>query len=141
MEIYDRTVGTREAERISGPDVDWRPLSTSELQSFESLMFLREGERKHHFEQKLDVHLANPRSSMCDILRFTGATVAVRVLSIDEGNVLNVHLARVTHRAHDRLVEPYFVMALVLKAVRRPEPRVIVIDGAEVSEQACAVLP
>ena len=134
VEIYDRMAGVRETERISGPDVDWRPLSTSELQSFESRMFLRDGERKHHFEQKLDVHLSNPQSSMCDVLRFTGATVAVRVLSVDEGKVLNVHLARVTHRAHDRLVEPYFVMALVLKAVRIGA-QVIVIDGEEVSNR------
>ena len=134
VEIYDRMAGVRETERISGPDVNWRPLSTSELQSFESPMFLREGERKHHFEQKLDVHLSNPQSSMCDVLRFTGATVAVRVLSVDEGKVLNVHLARVTHRAHDRLVEPYFVMALVLKAVRTGA-KVIVIDGDEVSNR------
>ena len=134
VEIYDRMAGTREAERISGPDVDWRPLSTSELQSFESCRFLREGERKHYFEQKLDVHLANPQSSMCDVLRFTGATVAIRVLSVDEGKVLNVHLARVTHRAHDRLVEPYFVMALVLKAAQTGA-QVIVIDGDEVSDR------
>ena len=134
VEIYDRTVGNREAERISGPDVDWRPLSTSELQSFESPMFLREGERKHHFEQKLDVHLSNPQSFMCDVLRFTGATVAIRALSVDEGEVLNVHLARVTHRAHDRLVEPYFVMALVLKAAQTGA-HVIVIDGDEVSDR------
>ncbi|MDD9983657.1 MAG: GNAT family N-acetyltransferase [Gammaproteobacteria bacterium] len=134
VEIYDRMAGVRETERISGPDVNWRPLSTSELQSFESPMFLREGERKHHFEQKLDVHLSNPQSSMCDVLRFTGATVAVRVLSVDEGKVLNVHLARVTHRAHDRLIEPYFVMALVLKAVRTGA-KVIVIDGDEVSNR------
>ena len=134
VEIYDRMVGTRKAERISGPDVDWRPLSTSELQSFESRMFLREGERKHLFEQKLDVHLSNPQSSMCDVLRFTGATVAVRVLSVDEGKVLKVHLARVTHRAHDRLVEPYFVMALVLKAAQTGA-QVIVIDGDEMSNR------
>ena len=134
VEIYDRMAGTREAERISGPDVDWRPLSTSELQSFESRTFLREGERKHHFKQKLDVHLSSPRSSMCDVLRFTGATVAIRVLSVDEGKVLNVRLARVTHRTHDRLVEPYFVMALVLKAVQTGA-QVIVVDGDEVSNR------
>ena len=105
-----------------------------ELQSFESQMFLREGERKHHFEQKLDAHLSNPRSSMCDVLQFTGATMAVRVLSVDECRVLNVHLARVTHRAHDRLVESYFVMALVLKAAQTGA-QVIVIDGDEVSDR------
>ena len=134
VEVYDRMAGIREAERISGPDVDWRPLSAPELQSFESRMFLLEGERKHHFEQKLDVHLSNPQSSMCDVLRFIGATVAIRVFSVDEDKVLNVHLARVTHRAHDRLVEPYFVMALVLKAVQTGA-QVIVIDGDEVSSR------
>ena len=132
VEINDRMAGTRGVERISGPDVEWRPLSTSELQTFESQIFLREGERKHHFEQKLDVHLTNPQSSMCEVLRFTAATAAIRVLSVNEGKILNVHLARVTHRAHNPLVEPYFVMALLLKAVQTGT-QVIVIDGDEAS--------
>ena len=134
VEINDRTPGIQGAERISGPDVEWRRLSTSELQSFESRVFLRERERKHHFEQILDVHLSKPQSSTCEVLRFTGATVAIRVASVDEGNVLNVHLGRVTHRAHDPLVEPYFVMALVLKAARTGT-EVIVIDRDEVSDR------
>ena len=132
VEINDRMAGTRGGERVSGPDVEWRRLSTTELQLFESRIFLREGERKHRFEQKLDMHLSRPQSSMCEILRFTGATVAVRVFSIDEGKVLNVHLGRVTHQAHDRLVEPYFVLALVLKAAQTGT-EVIVINRDEVS--------
>ena len=133
VEINDRMAGTRGGERVSGPEVEWRRLSTTELQSFESRMFLREGERKHHFEQKLETHLSKPQSSMCEVLRFTGATVAIRVLSMDEGKVLNVHLGRVTHRAHDGLVEPYLVMALVLKAAQAGA-EVIVVNGDEVSD-------
>jgi len=134
VEINDRMAGTQGGERVSGPDVEWRRLSTTELQSFESRMFLRGGERKHHFEQKLETHLSKPQSSMCEVLRFTGATVAIRVLSMDEGKVLNVHLGRVTHRAHDGLVEPYFVMALVLKAAQAGA-EVIVMNRDEVSDR------
>ena len=134
VEINDRMAGTQRAERVSGPDVEWRRLSTSELHSFESRIFLLEGERKHHLEQKLDAHLSKPQSSMCDVLRFTGAPVATRVFSVGEGKVLNVHLGRITHRAHDRVVEPYFVMALVLKAAQTGT-QVIVIDGDEVSDR------
>ena len=134
VEINDRMAGTQGAERVSGPDVEWRRLSTPELQSCESQMFLLEGERKHHFEQKLDVHLSKPQSSICEVLRFTGAPVAIRVFSVDEDKVLNVHLGRITHRAHDRVVEPYFVMALVLK-VAQTGTQVIVIDGDEVSDR------
>ena len=133
VEINDRMAGTQGSERVSGPDVEWRRLSATELQSFESRMFLREGERKHHFQQKLDMHLSKPQSSICEVLRFTGATVAIRVFSIDEGKVLNVHLGRVTHQAHDRLVEAYFVMALVLKAAQNGA-EVIVMDRDEVSD-------
>ena len=134
VEVNDRTAGIQGPERISGPDVEWRRLSNSELQSFESRVFLRERERKHHLEQKLDVHLSKPQSSICEVLRFIGATVAIRVFSVDEGKVLNVHLGRVTHRAHDRLVEPYFVMALVLKAAQTGT-EVIVMDRNEVSDR------
>lgn len=134
VEINDRTAGIQGPERISGPDVEWRRLSTSELQSFESGMFLRERERKHHFEQILDVHLSKPQNSICEVLRFNGATVVIRVFSVDKGKVLNVHLGRVTHRAHDRLVEPYFVMALVLKAAQIGT-EVIVMDRDEVSDR------
>ena len=133
VEINDRIAGTRGGERVSGADVEWRRLSTTELQSFESRVFLREGERKHHFEQKLDMHLSKPQSSICEVLQFTGITVAIRVLSVDEGKVLNVHLGRVTHQAHDRLVEPYFVMALVLRATQTGT-EVIVMDRDEVSD-------
>ena len=134
VEINDRMAGTQGAERVSGPDVEWRRLSTPELQSFESQMFLLEGERKHHFDQKLDAHLSKPESSICEVLRFTGAPVAIRVFSVGDAKVLNVHLGRVTHRAHDRVVEPYFVMALVLKAAQTGT-QMIVIDGDEVSER------
>ena len=134
VEINDRMAGNQGAERISGPDVEWRRLSATELQSFESRMFLREGERKHHFEQKLDMHLSKPQSSICEVLQFTGTIVAIRVFSVDEGKVLNVHLGRVTHQAHDRLVEAYFVMALVLKAAQT-RTEVIVIDRDEVSDR------
>ena len=134
VEINERTAGIQGAERISGPDVEWRRLSTSELRSFETGMFLRERERKHQFGQKLDVHLSKPRSSICEVLRFGGATVAIRVLSVDDGKVLNVHLGRITHRAHDPLVEPYFVMALVLKAAQTGA-EVIVVDRDEVSNR------
>ena len=134
VEINDRTAGIRGAERISGPDIEWRRLSTSELQSFESRVFLRNRERKHQFEQILDSHLSKPRSSICEVLRFTGATVAIRVLSVDEGKALSVHLGRVTHQAHDRLVEPYFVMALVLKAAQTGA-EVVAIDRDEVPDR------
>ena len=134
VEINDRTAGVQGAERISGANVEWRRVSTSELQSFESGTFLRERERKHHFEQILDAHLSQPQSSISEILRFAGATVAIRVLSVDEGRVLNVHLGRVTHRAHDRLVEPYFVMALVLKAAETGA-EMIVIARDQVSDR------
>ena len=133
VEINDRMAGIQGTERISGPDVEWRRLSTTELQSFESRVFLHEGERKHHFEQKLDMHLSKPQSSVCEVLRFAGTTAAIRVFSVDEGKVLNVHLGRVTHQAHNRLVEPYFVMALVLRAAQTGT-EVIVIDRDEVSD-------
>ena len=134
VEINDRMTGIRAAERISGADVEWRRLSTPELQSFDCRMFLRNGERKYHFEQKLDMHLSQPQSSICEVLRFTGATVAIRVFSVDEGKVLKVHLGRVTHRAHDRLVAPYFVMALIYKAAQSGA-EIIVIDRDEVSDR------
>ena len=134
VEINDRTAGVQGAERISGSNVEWRRLSTSELQSFESGTFLRERERKHHFEQILDVHLSQPQSSISEILRFADATVAIRVLSVDDDKALNVHLGRVTHRAHDRLVEPYFVMALVLKAAQTGA-EMIVIAKDQVSDR------
>ena len=134
VEINDRMAGTRGGERVSGPDVEWRRLSAAELRSFESRMFLREGERKHHFGRKLDMHLSRPQGSMCEALRFTGATVAIRVLSVDDGKMLNVHLGRVTHQAHDRLVEPYFIMALVLKAAQ-VGAEVIVVDREEASDR------
>ena len=60
--------------------------------------------------------------------------MAIRVLSVAERRVLNVHLGRVTHRVHDRLVEPYFVMALVLKAVQTGA-EMIVIDRDQMSDR------
>ena len=134
VEINDRIAGIQGAERISGSNVEWRRLSTSELQSFESAMFLRERERKHHFDQILDMHLSKPQRSICEILRFGGATVAIRVVSVDDGKVLNVHLGRITHRAHDRFVEPYFVMALVQKTLQTGA-EVIVVDRDEVCDR------
>ena len=134
VEINERTAGFQGAERISGANVEWRRLSTSELQSFDIRMFLRKGERKYHFEQKLDLHLSQPQSSICEVLRFTGATVAIRVVSVGDGKVLHVHLGRVTHRVHESLVPPYFVMALLYRAAQIGV-EVIAIDRDEVSDR------
>ena len=134
VETNDRMAGGQEVERIAGPDVEWRGLSAAELQSFDSQMFLRERERKHQFEQILDAHLSQPRSSICDVLRFADENVAIRAISIDDNKVFNVHLGRVTHRAHHRLVAPYFVMALVLKAAQTGA-ELIVIDRDQVPDR------
>ena len=134
VEFNDRLVGIQGPERISGAEVEWRRISASELQSLDYGIFLRNGERKHHFEQILERHLSRPQGSVCEVLRFNGEPVAIRVFSTDEPNMLNVHLGRVTHRAHDRLISPYFVMALVYKAAQT-RTEVIVIDREEVSER------
>ena len=131
VETNDRMAGGQGIDRISGPDVEWRRLSDAELQLFDSRMFLRERERKHQFEQILDVHLSQPQSSVCEVLRFANENVAIRVVSIDDEKVLNVHLGRVTHRAHHWLVESYFVTALVLKALQTGA-ELIVIDEDQV---------
>jgi len=133
VDIHERTAGFPKAERVSGVSIEWRPLTTSELQSLDSRMFLDQGERKYQFGQKLDMHLSQPRNSICEVLRFSGAISAIRVLSIVENRVLNVHLARITHRAHEKLVPPYFVMALLHKAAETGA-EMIAIDRDEVSE-------
>ena len=118
LEINAASPGTATSEHVLGDQMQWRRLSSDDRAHVEAPAFLRKGERKYEFARELDAYLAAPADVDCQVLDFIGDIAAVRVMSrTDEARVLRIHLGRVTHRSHPPILDAYFIMSFILKAV------------------------
>ena len=120
--------------------MQWRRLSSDDRARVEAPAFLRQGERKHEFARELDAYLSAPADVDCQVLDFMGDIVAVRVISrTDDGRSLRIHLGRVTHRSHPPIIDSYFIMSFILKAIGDGFGGVVV-DAEAVTENLRPVL-
>ena len=131
LEITENLPRAAISEPVLGSQVQWRRLASNELACVEGQAFLRKGERKHEFARELEAFLSTPTDVDCQVLDFKGEIAAVRVTSRAEGGrLLRVHLGRVTHRSHHPIVDSYFILSFILKAVGEGFDGVIVDAGA-----------
>ena len=118
LEINAAVSGAATSEHVLGDQMQWRRLSSDDRVCVEAPAFLRKGERKHEFARELDAHLSTPTDVDCQVLDYMDDIVAVRVNSrTDDGRLLRIHLGRVTHRSHPPILDSYFIMSFILKAV------------------------
>ena len=131
LEVNESLLGSARSEHVLGDQVRWRRLSSDDLAHVEGQAFLKKGERKHQFARVLEAHLSEPTSVDCQVLDFMDEIVGVRVLSrTSDERMLRLHLGRVTHKSHPPVLDSYFIMSLVLKAVGEGYEAVIVEAGA-----------
>ena len=135
LEISENSPRTVTSEHVLGNRVQWRRLASDDFAHVEGQAFLRKGERKHEFARELEAHLSAPNDVDCQVLDFMGDIVAVRVISsTDNGRLLRIHLGRVTHRSHPPIVDSYFIMSFILKAVGEGFD-VVIVDAGAVTEK------
>lgn len=134
LEINAALSGATTSEHVLGDQMQWRRLSSDDRSRVEAPAFLRTGERKHEFARELDAHLSAPTDVDCQVLDYMDDIVAVRVNShTDDERLLRIHFGRVTHRSHPRILDSYFIMSFILKAVSDGFDAVIV-DAEAITE-------
>ena len=103
--------------RVSGSDLGWRRLTSTDFASFPFTSFLDHQERKGKFRENLELLLANPTDNECELLRSGDDIVAIRVLAKDSNDVLNVPLARVAHSSDRPLFGRFLIADTISKSV------------------------
>lgn len=101
---------------VSGVNLGWRRLNTSDLESLPLHSFLNQGERMRRFKEKLESFLAEPNRCECEILKSSGETIAVRVLE-NNNKVLTVHLSRLASSVNRSSFEHFLGSDTIHKAV------------------------
>lgn len=104
-------------ERIAGPDLSWKRLTSEDLTSSYN-SFFNHGERQGRFREKLESFLASPNSYECQLLRYKNKVVAIRVLSSDSDKILNAPFLRLSHSVEQKVPFGRFLIAdTVSKAI------------------------
>ena len=106
-------------DRVSGPSLEWRRLTTSDLTSFPFTSFLDQGERQGPFKKKLELFCTSPDHYKCELLRSENDIVAIRVLTSNSSRILNVPLARVARSADRSLLGRFLIADTISKAVEK----------------------
>ena len=105
--------------RVSGSDLGWRRLASTDLVSFPFTSFLNHQERKGKFRENFELLLAKPTDNECELLRSGDDIVAIRVLAKGSDNVLNVPLARVAHSADRQLFGRFLIADTISKSLEK----------------------
>ena len=105
-------------ERIAGPGLSWKRLTSGDLASFPYDSFLNHGEKQGKFREKLEYFLASPNHYECRLLRYENKVVAIRVLSSDSDKILTAPLVRLSHSVDQEVLFGRFLIAdTVSKAI------------------------
>lgn len=101
---------------VSGVNLEWRRLSTSDIESLSLATFISQGEKLKKFKKKIESFLANPIHHKCEILKSNGETIAIRV-SENNKNVLTVHLNRIASSANCSSFGRFLIINAIDKAL------------------------
>lgn len=91
--LADRSYNT--PQRISGLRIQWRPITTDDLDSFPYEVLLDPGERKGPFRARLNSWLSRPTQFRCELLLSGNDVLALRIQSGEPDRNFTVHLLRV----------------------------------------------
>ena len=117
-------------DRISGLNLEWRRMTSSDITSFPFNSFLNEGERKGKFREILYSFLAIPSQYRCEILWVDGEVRAIRILEIVAGKIFILHMGRVVSFNDQLLFEQFLIADTVYKAVNQNMEMVKIKDTA-----------
>ena len=107
------------SDRIAGLDLRWDRLKSSDLTNFPFHFFLKHGERKGKFREKLESLIVQTDRYECDLLRSGDDLIAIRVLTKGSDKMLTASLVRVIHSADPLLFRRFLIADIVSKAVEK----------------------
>ena len=116
-----------ESNRISGTQIWWRYLTSSDLSKFPTTSFVEPSDRHRPFIDKLNTFLAQPHSFECTALQMAGKIVALRVLDTREDDCMRVPFVSVA-RLRDRGLLDRFVIADTLAMAVAKRRRIVLFD-------------
>lgn len=105
-------------DRIAGSNLCWQRLASNDLVDFPFASFLKQGEKKGKFRERVGFFLADPNRYECGLLWSENEIVAIRVLS-KNSDVLITHLARVARSADQSLFGRFLIADTISQAVER----------------------
>ena len=118
--LYDTSVQRGgQLDRVSGLDVSWRRLTSSDLLQFPASSFVDPSEKHAPFLEKLNAFVAQPDKFQCNILQRGGDIVAFRILSTENENCITVPLAGVARIRDRELLERYVASDTIARAIAR----------------------
>lgn len=118
--LYDTSAQSGDRlDRVSGVDISWRMLTSSDLVQFPASLFVDPNEKHAPFLEKLNAFVAQPDKFQCTILQRGGNIVAFRILSTEKETCMTVPLAGVARVRDRELLERYVVSDTIAKAIAR----------------------
>ena len=119
IRLHELSVGkSYTPERITGFNLRWARLTSSDLTNFPFNFFLN-GERRGKFKEKLESVIVQPDDYKCELLRSGGEIIAIRVLKSDSDGMLTSPLVRIAHSADQSLFGRFLIADTVSKAVEK----------------------
>ena len=106
-------------DRVAGLNLRWDRLTSDDLTDFPFNSFLKHGERKGTFKERLDSLIVRPELYECEVLRSGDDIIALRVLTIDSNRKLISLLARVALSIESSLFGRFLIADTVSKAVEK----------------------
>ena len=120
VDLYDTSLQSGdELARVSGVDVSWRRLTSSDLVHFPASLFVEPNEKHAPFLEKLNAFLVQPDRFQCTVLEMAGQIVAFRILSTEKDLSITVPLAGVARVRDRELVGRYLVSDTIAMAIAR----------------------
>ena len=106
-------------DRIAGLNLRWQRLTSNDLVDFPFESFLKQGERKGKFREKVEPFLAKPNRYECELLRSDDKVIAMRVVTNSSDKILTMPLSGVIRSAEQSLFERFLIADTVSKAVEK----------------------
>ena len=103
--------------RVSGLDLEWRPLVSGDFEEFRVDSLLRGKERKGKFIETLNFFLLHGDRYTCDLLRYKDEIVAIRVLENKSNKAITIHMGRVARSPDQSMFGRFLIADTISKAV------------------------
>ena len=99
-------------------DFAWRRISSDDLLTFPYEKFLKSGETKGRFRERLETFLSSPNRFKSELLQSDNDIMAIRIMENDL-NSLIIHLVRVTKREDRTPLKSFLVADAVWSAIKK----------------------
>ena len=105
------------SSRISGGDVSWRQLHSTDLAQFPVRSFVEPNEKHGSFTERLNAFLARPDCYECALLDIRGDIAAFRILATHELDCVTSPFTGVAYNHDRKLIQRFVVADTIAKGI------------------------